>query len=269
MAKYKIFVTIDEQNKFWIVVNNGKFIRNPTEEDIKGTKVLYYNQTNICPICRKEYKIDGKKLTNKSILYPKNARHDTDKDGNKTEEYACYRHGNGNYERYAPNSQHNIQKALRNRRTGNVGPKTNQAKGDRGEELLCQWKGYTNLNKKFDKYTRNPIDCFNDKTGEYYQVKVAYYDSINRRWGQNFLGIEFGFRSLFLFCISEDGQTVERGYDIPEKEVINVTGITITKYAKSGLLYENEQHEKNRITDEKELKKINEIWKNILEEQKQ
>lgn len=69
MAKYRMSVSIDEKNFFWIVIDNGKFIRNPTNEDIKKTKLISYNSTNICPICRKDNNI-----TDKSILYPKNAR---------------------------------------------------------------------------------------------------------------------------------------------------------------------------------------------------
>ncbi len=67
MVKYRISVSIDEKNFFWIVIDNGKFIRNP--ENIKGTKLISYNKTNICPICRKDNNI-----TDKSILYPKNTR---------------------------------------------------------------------------------------------------------------------------------------------------------------------------------------------------
>lgn len=50
--KYKICVSFDIQNYFWVVVDNAKFIRNPTEDDLKGTTERSYNPTNICPICR-------------------------------------------------------------------------------------------------------------------------------------------------------------------------------------------------------------------------
>ena len=88
MTKYRIYVVVDEQNQFWIVVDNGRFIRNPTKEDLMGTKLRYYNPTNICPECRKENNI-----TDKSILYPGNARCSEDEKGNKTREWLCYRHG--------------------------------------------------------------------------------------------------------------------------------------------------------------------------------
>lgn len=53
---YKIFVTIGEQNKFWVVVKNGRFIRNPTEKNLERAKIKSYSLTNICPICREEWK---------------------------------------------------------------------------------------------------------------------------------------------------------------------------------------------------------------------
>jgi len=55
MTKYKIFVTIGENNSFWIVIYNGRFIRNPTEGDLKDAKLKEYNRINICPICIEEY----------------------------------------------------------------------------------------------------------------------------------------------------------------------------------------------------------------------
>ena len=56
MAKYKILVKLDDQNQFWIVANDKKFIRNPTEEDIKDAKPKSYSDTNICPECVKKNK---------------------------------------------------------------------------------------------------------------------------------------------------------------------------------------------------------------------
>jgi hypothetical protein len=43
---------IDENNSFWIIVDDGRFIRNPTQEDLKGVKIIYYSKDNICPRCR-------------------------------------------------------------------------------------------------------------------------------------------------------------------------------------------------------------------------
>lgn len=52
MAKYKISVSIDEKNFFWIVVDNGKLIKNPSEGDLKNAMLKSYNKTNICTKCR-------------------------------------------------------------------------------------------------------------------------------------------------------------------------------------------------------------------------
>lgn len=70
MSKHKIYISKDRKNFFWIVVDRQKLILNPTEEDLKKTKSISYNRTNICPRCREEEERNGKELTDKSMLYP-------------------------------------------------------------------------------------------------------------------------------------------------------------------------------------------------------
>ena len=75
-SRSRIHVSFDGINYFWIVFENisKKLILSPTEEDKKGTKLVKYNHTNICPICRKEFDEEGEELTDKSILHPGNVR---------------------------------------------------------------------------------------------------------------------------------------------------------------------------------------------------
>ena len=90
MTKYKVRISIDEENFIWIIVENGKVINRDAcrEELVKiRTKENFYNMTNICPICRKENNI-----TDKSILYPKNAFHNVDENGKKIDEWARFSH---------------------------------------------------------------------------------------------------------------------------------------------------------------------------------
>ena len=47
MAKYRISISMDGTNYFWVVDNNGKLIRNPNKEDLMGTKLRSYNKTNV------------------------------------------------------------------------------------------------------------------------------------------------------------------------------------------------------------------------------
>lgn len=230
----------------------------------------FYNEGNICHRCLEECK-----TIEESRLYSGNACREKDKDENETGEWVCANHYRRDYQRYNSNSTNNIIRSMANCRTGNLNPNSPKGKGDRGEELLCKWKGYKNLNKENDNYSRGtPIDCLDENTGQYYQIKIAYYNPVDMYWIQKFKNIHdsirkgFRFRSLFLFCISEDGKIVERVYEIPEKEVNNVVKIKIVKYRKNGLLYEDGWYEKYRLKDEKEMKKINEIWKKILEEEK-
>lgn len=228
----------------------------------------FYNEGNVCRRCMEE----GKTIE-ESRLRSENACHEKDKNGNETGEWICANHYRRDYQRYSSNSTNNIIRSISDRRIGNLDPNSPQAKGDKGENLLCEWKGYTNLNKKLDNYTVRR-DCLDEKTEEYYQAKIAYYNEKNRYWHQDFRNIQdsvslgFRFKSLFLFCISEDGKIVERVYEIPEKEANNIAEIKIVKYRKNGLLYEDGWYEKYRLKDENEMKKINEIWKKMLGEEK-
>lgn len=78
MSICKINVSTDEKEYFWIIVENKKIINmNATREEIrKISRTIYYNPTNVCPICREE-----KEITDRSILYPGNARKYKDGDG--------------------------------------------------------------------------------------------------------------------------------------------------------------------------------------------
>lgn len=267
-GKYRISVSFDEKNFFDVVVDHGKLIKNPTKEDLYRSKFRSYNPTNVCPICRYEHEKEGKELINKSILYPSNACHEKDKNGKETGEWICFNHWGRYYEKHGPNSWTNIQKPLGDRRIDNLNPNSPQAKGDKGEDLLCEWKGYTNLNKKLDNYVTRR-DCLDEKTGEYYQTKIAYYNSEYRQWYQDFTNLQrsikegFRFKNLFLFCISKDGNRVEIAFDIPEKEVIKRSCISVIKNPSRGTWYE-----KYRNKDQEELKIINEIWKKVIERRK-
>ncbi len=170
------------------------------------------------------------------------------------------------YEKYDPNSQRNVKKSLADHRTGNLNPNSSQEKGDKGEYLLCKWKGFKNLNEEHDNYSF-PIDCIDEKTGLYYQVKIAYYNPKKRCWSQNFKNLHnsiirgFRFKSLFIFCVSEDGKRIERIYEISEKEVICRTGVAIVKNPSRGVQW----YEQYRLEDKDELEKVNDIWCIILD----
>lgn len=47
-----------------------------------------------------------------------------------------------------PDTDHNIIKSLRDRRTGNLRPNSSQAKGE-FEELTCRWRGIKNLKTNY------------------------------------------------------------------------------------------------------------------------
>ena len=283
VKSYKIFVTINEQNKFWIVYNNGKFIRNPTEEDLNYATERSYNQTNICSICREEWERDGKELTDKSILYPKNANHDVGKDWEQTEEWVCKSHYIRDWERYNPNSNNNIIKSMSNRRTGNLNDPT-KILGDNCEELTKEWLGAKNLNEENDNYcslldhgpiTKHILTTIGNKLVDLYgkipQTKGANLSSTLKVVNKKDFGYEvweFGgleneldkeFDIVIIWCISADGESVERGYIIQKKKIEGI---------KSIMIYKNpirvSKWDEDRIADKEALKKINDIWQKTI-----
>lgn len=196
-------------------------------------------------------------------------RRERDSDRIETGKYVCKHHYNLNYDTNVrikdPNNTNNLLKSIGNRRTGNQNPNSTNAKGDKGEELLCIWKKFNNLNKVNDNYSiRSPIDCIDEKTGLLYQVKIAYYNSINRCWNQSFKNLHdsiskgFRFKNLFLFCISEGEMRTLRAYEIPEKEVIKRLSITIVENPSRITWYGI-----YRLENKEELKKLNEIWEEL------
>lgn len=257
MSKYKISVSFDEKNFFWIVIDKEKLIKNPTKEDIIGTKLKYYNETNICDRCREESKREGKVLTDKSILYPKNALH-----GKEVDEWICHRHHVNSYQRYSPNSQDNLIKSMRDHRVGNQDSNSTNVKGDNSLELVCRLYGWEDLNKKYDNYIY-PLDCCNPKTGLYHQVQARYYNSIYQWW--TFTGFEDEWKKIFenmaCFCYNKEGKIVERIYKFPLIEIKRVKSISIYKNPSKG----GQQNEQYRTKDEDELNKANEIWTQVLE----
>lgn len=262
-TKYRIYISKDDKNYFWIVWDNGKLIMNPTEDDLKYTEVKYYNKTNICSRCREYNEKYGRELTDKSILCPGNVHKEKDKDGNKTGKWICHRHEGIDYQKYDPNSPNNTIKSIRDCRTGNQDPNSTQVLGDNSQELACELYGWIDLNKKNDNYsTGTPIDCYDPKTGLYHQVQGRRYSVEYGTWPNfNFeRELKKIFEDMVCICISEDGKTVERIYVIPLKEIKRIKGISIYKNQlkkNSGTLYQYEQY---RRTDKDEIKKANIIW---------
>ena len=71
-------------------------------------------------------------------MYPKNARHEKDKDGKETGEWICSIHWHRDYNKYDPNSTDNIIKSLANCRTGNQNTNSPCANGDLDIDIVCE-----------------------------------------------------------------------------------------------------------------------------------
>lgn len=209
---------------------------------------LNYNETNTCEfIC-----MDNKRCND--MLYPNNARRF---DINGKSVWFCERHGSI-YRQKLPNSQHNIIKSLANCRTGNQDPNSSSAKGDRSQKLSCLEFEWVDLNKENNNYNYL-IDCFDPRTGLFHQVRGRRYNSIERLWGFAPLEGEWNkkYEDMVCYCMSKDGKNIERIYIFPHSEINGRKSIAI---------YRNRTDqwcEQYRVKNDEELKKANEIWKEI------
>lgn len=266
MVKYRVLVKIDEQNQFWIVVDKGKFIRYPTKEELKGTNLRSYSDTNICPIYREE------NVTDKSILYPGNACHGLNENNENTNDWICASHRRRNRERYDPNSRNNIIKSMADCRLDKVtyNPKI---LGEKSEKLTEIWTGAKKLSEKYDKYSMMPLDhdpiakhlivMIEDKLIDLYgnvvQTKAASFNSLTEKWDQDFkVEHDKEFDILILYCLS-NCKMIERIYIFPRSEVIKRSHIAI--YKKPTIRrYVEQWYENYRVKDNKILEDVNKIW---------
>ncbi len=220
--------------------------------DMVGLLKKRYNDTNTCDRC-------GKSLENE-----KPAR-----------EYDKERHWTGKWdcancrEKYDPNSTTNTIRSMTNCRTGYPNSECPTAEGDRNVGLICELYGYIDLNKKYDKYNTD-IDCQDPKTGLFYEVKGRLYNTTYRRW--DFSSLERywykNYECMILICKNKDGNSIERIYIIPFKEIYNSdTGKCRTIIS----IYKNPTdnnsnpktswYDEYRITNEETIKKSNNILK--------
>lgn len=216
------------------------------------TKKLYYNKTNICDICNVEE------------LNSRCAYKEKDDNNGWTGRWICRKCWYNIYHKKKPDSCNNIRKSLANCRTGNQNPNSDHAKADKSQELACELYGWIDLNKENDNHN-SPVDCYDPKTGLYYQVRsVSLFvkDLTYDCWGfANFKKErKKTFKCMICFCKSKDGKTIERIYKFSFDVITNKSGVSIYKSPSRGIQW----YEEYRINDEDELKRANKIWKEII-----
>lgn len=235
--------------------NNEKINPNSQRNIRKSLRTRkYYNITNTCDRC--------------GINFEKTSGHpyrEYNKEGNWTGKWLCNICRNKDY--YITDEKE-MYKSLRDHRTGNLDPSCSSAKGDNFEELTRRWRStistipVENLNEKYDNYT-TPIDHSRDSELGIPQTKGAFYDSYNQYWVfscKNERNKNKQFDVLICYCANIDGKTIERIYIFPKLEIDKRTGFALVKNPSKGVQW----YEKYRVTDEETIKKVNDIWKEII-----
>lgn len=227
--------------------------------EIKGRKrVEAYNNTNTCDRCRE------------TSLIPTKAIREYDEKGNWTGKWIC----NKCYmkdTRKKHDSYENIIKQMRPCRTGDLDPNSNNAKGNNFQELTCIWRSIVStipvedLNKKLDCYNTS-IDHSLDSELGIIQTKGRFYNSKYSSWSHSFNNLHdavangFDFDHLIFYCANKDGKIIERIYIFPTEEVLKRISISIVKNPLRGIQW----YEHYRVKDEETIKRVNEIWKEII-----
>lgn len=275
---YKSCRIIDGKPK-WVLVDESSSIvnKNPSKEDLKGIRGIPRDKTargnyiigTICYKC-----IEENRVTDNSILHPKNANREIDINRNETGRWICDRCKAKNYNDL-PNSYKNIMKPIRSCRSGNHNPNHEIAKADLTQKLTVIWRStistvpIEDLNKKFGHNT--PIDHSRDSELGIIQTqsrilrnissyittkgKIRYYEG----YGFTFIN-DYGkeFDHMICYCVDKDNN-IKEVYIFPKKEIITMTGTTILKDHSKNIW-----QEKYRLKDEEELKIINKIWEEII-----
>lgn len=228
----------------------------------------HYNSKNACHRCIEDGKTIEESQLSEGYTYREN-----DKDGRKTGEWICSSHWHKDYNKYNSDSINNIQKSLRNSRTGNIDPNSTISEGNITQKLVHELYGWIDLNKENDNYN-SPIDFLDGMTGLLYQIQGRRYNSEYRTW--NFTHLENDwykqYKDMILFCKSKDGKIIEDIYKIPFDDEIKkkIKSITIVKNPMNtrGTRSIVPWYRKYRTRYSDELKKANEILKKIIEERR-
>ena len=160
---------------------------------------------------------------------------------------------------------------ISNRSIGNLDLDSSGAKGDNFQKLTCEWRSIIStipvkdLNLENNNYN-SPIDHTRDSELGIIQTKGRFFTrntGAKGGWGFYYKTIEHkkDYDNMILWCVSEHGDIIERGYIIPKKEINKRQGIEIIKDPRTWPPW----YEKYRITDEETIKKVNEIWNKIKE----
>lgn len=222
-----------------------------------------YNDTHTCDRCGKSFE-EIEKLGRTPLQ-------ENDKDGNWTGKWDCY----ACRSKYDPNSYGNLIKSMSNCRTGSQNPNHSCTKGEQDVELACRLYGYIDLNKKYDNHGTE-IDCLDEKTGLYHQIRGRSLGIISRSVttkgekyyeGWHFTRLEREwykeYENMIFFCKNKDRKIVEEIYKIPHWEMIGRKSIGIYKDMPRRVRW----YEQYRVKDPGEIKRANELWQKILEEQ--
>lgn len=126
----------------------------------------------------------------------------------------------------------NERKSIIDFNTGNLDKNSSSGKGIIGEVVVAKVRNIDILSIKFNNFTLI-LDLSFDKEYGNIQVKIRMW-RLKRKgnwkcgaWSSIGFDVAYDFDTLFVICISKDGNNIDRIYAIPRDELSGITGITI------------------------------------------
>ncbi len=176
--------------------------------------------------------------------------------------YVCMTHYRESYNR-RPNASSRYEnnfKKIADYRTGNLDPNCTSGKGYIGQKVTCKARNIDDLNIKNDNFN-SPIDHSIDPELGILQSKFANFEIKYNRWHictTNEIGKKYDY--IIIYCV-ENGHVV-RGYIIPEYDITQHRGVSISKNPNRGVQW----YEEYRIKD---IKPYDDVYQEILKDIKE
>lgn len=126
------------------------------------------------------------------------------------------------YKKYDPNSYNNIVKLMRKHRNKQLDRYTSSGKDFIGEMIVANTLKLQNCNLELDNFNIT-FDLYDDV--KYKKIQVKYSSLRYGEW--KFSGINEGFDTLFLLCMSKDYKNIERVYIFSKNDTGNRSCIKI------------------------------------------
>lgn len=224
-----------EKPRWMLVDENEKIInKNPTKDQLKLAILGKFPKIRRCCLCQSHE------------TYQKNDIQQWHK--HKCGEYNCTRYLCDRCYKRDPNSYHGIIKSMRDHRNKRLDKDSTTGKGFIGQQIIAKILGVEDCNIKTNNF-HSIIDAYDHIKYKRIQVKTVHFN----KYGRWTIGhIMYNFDTLFIICMNNDFNNIERVYIIPAQEIKNRGIYSVSIYSS---VHRNSWYENFRV-DQRPYNKI-------------